>query len=132
MALAKVLRPYVEAYGLTMFQLRVLVSLKHEELSLTELVDRTQSHKGYVSSVVDELAECGFVIRERSEHNRRSIVIKATQAGTDTLHKIVGPGTEFNHRLQDAFTMSPDEMNYLINLHRRVTNNLVTGGTENT
>lgn len=112
-----------------MFQLRVLLCLKQDALSLTELVERTHSHKGYASSAVEELVESELVIRSRSKTDRRSIVVQISESGFELLCTIFGPQSPFMRRVKTAFAMDEKEMETLIQLHRGVIDNLATGGT---
>jgi DNA-binding MarR family transcriptional regulator len=78
---------------------RILFALwKKDEIPITELAGKTLLSKSTLTSMLDRLAEAGFIIRIPSEKDRRTILIKRT---------------EKDRRLESKYAQVSDEMTNL-------------------
>lgn len=78
-------------FGLTEQQWRVLrVLWEHDDIAFRELADITLIPAPSLVGIVDRLSGQGLVARRRSETDRRSVFVQATEKGRD-LHRDVKP-----------------------------------------
>lgn len=60
----------------------ILIRLTQQDhLSPTDLTEHLGYDMGALTRIVDDLQKKGLVLRERSEHDRRAVQIKATETG---------------------------------------------------
>ncbi|WP_018924634.1 MarR family transcriptional regulator [Salsuginibacillus kocurii] len=102
--------------GLQVLVLKVLVDKPH--LTLAELAEQLHSSTSTMSGVVDRLVKNGYVRRERSESDRRSLMLSLTQAGiekeAETYQKII---TTLAEKLRDV---PEEELEVLLALHDKL------------
>ncbi|KEO81571.1 MarR family winged helix-turn-helix transcriptional regulator [Tumebacillus flagellatus] len=123
-----------EAVGITGLQLMVIRTLAHHEnITLNELAEKTQLTASTMSGVVDRLVKAGLVGRERSEHDRRALVLHLTDAGREKLGDAFGPLSTFWRRLEAGrHRLSEQDIRELLRLHHELITILTTeeGETE--
>ncbi|MFA6940964.1 MAG: MarR family transcriptional regulator [Clostridiaceae bacterium] len=74
------MRKTFEDVGLTMPQCLVIGTLiKSGEMKISELSNKVNLSNSTVSGIVDRLENQGLVVRTRSEEDRRTVYVKATQ-----------------------------------------------------
>lgn len=94
------------ATGLTPSQLVVLQEVaRHGETTAGAIAAKVQFSQATVTSIVDRLAERGFVVRSRREQDRRQVWVTATEPGTAALSS--APDM-MQDRFRDRFEQLPD------------------------
>jgi len=88
-------------------------------LSLNELASRTLTHKSSVSVVVKRLANRGFVRRQRSPADGRSIVLSLTPAGRRALAR--APESAQSRMLAALTRLEPGQLARFARLFERFT-----------
>ncbi len=70
------------SFGLTGPQLTVIKILDElGDLSLSSLSDRIKAQNSTVTGIIDRMVREGLVVRERSERDRRMVLIRLTDSG---------------------------------------------------
>lgn len=99
---------HIRALGLTPSQYGIIVALgqaKDQQLPCGELGHDTLITKGTLTGVLDRLAHKKLIIRAAAAHDRRSIIIKLTDAGKILYTRIAKQHTDY---LRPAFqSMDP-------------------------
>jgi DNA-binding MarR family transcriptional regulator/N-acetylglutamate synthase-like GNAT family acetyltransferase len=99
----------------TLSQARVLYELAHGEVvAVTEIAARLDLDPGYVSRIVRGLERRGFVAKERSDVDRRRVLVRLTDAGQaqfsrlddGSRHQITTLLAELDPRRRDEVIMS--------------------------
>jgi len=78
------LNSLLEPFDLTFPRYEALMVLYYSRrgaLPLGKLSDRLQVHRASVTNVVDRLVASGYVVRERDERDRRTVLARITEAG---------------------------------------------------
>lgn len=79
-------RRLAAATGLTPSQLLVLQNIeKHSETIPSAVASALQFGQATVTNIVDRLEQAGLVTRQRSERDKRQIILRITSAGQETL-----------------------------------------------
>ena len=69
--------------GLTPPQFYVLGLLRKKQLTVTEMADLMQVQPSAITAILDRMHRSGFILRERSEIDRRVVVVKITEKGKE-------------------------------------------------
>lgn len=86
--LRRLVRPIYDAWELTGAQFATLSRIPPGGISLTELAETALADPATVSGVVERLVKSGLVRRERSETDRRVLVITLTDRGKEVVNAI--------------------------------------------
>jgi DNA-binding MarR family transcriptional regulator len=79
-------------YGITGPQLVILQELsEHEDISVGELAKIVSLGQATVTGVLNRLEKRGFIIRKRSEEDKRRVYIRATEACKELLDEAPTP-----------------------------------------
>lgn len=71
------------------------------DLSLTELSERMSARNSTITGIVDRMERDGLVVRERSQNDRRVVLIRATEKGQKLARGLPAPAVEvFTSALQ--------------------------------
>ncbi|RTZ92627.1 MAG: MarR family transcriptional regulator [Deltaproteobacteria bacterium] len=98
--MAKVTRDAVSPYGLTTTQFFLLTALYEEEdISISALAQKVVLDKATLTGLVDRLERDGFVTRQVSPEDRRSIRVRLTPKA-ERLRETL---TELYHRINRRF-----------------------------
>jgi DNA-binding MarR family transcriptional regulator len=82
-------KPFVEIYGLTMMQSRILVAVKECEQATVGTVSKIIDVKsGNGSNMCKKLEQEGFIKRIRSIEDERVVKLILTEKGEETLEKV--------------------------------------------
>ena len=68
--------------------LAIRAALRDDAATVGALADRLQLKPHSVVELVDRAAQRGLVRRERSEHDRRRVIVRLTPAGEQTLRRL--------------------------------------------
>lgn len=95
-------RHLMKTTGLTAPQLLVLREIQGRgELSVSELARRISLSQGTVTSILDRLQARGLVTRERSQADKRRVLLRLTTAGDLALRRAPQPLQEhFVHKFE--------------------------------
>jgi DNA-binding MarR family transcriptional regulator len=110
--------------GVTLAQCHALLEIesKNKE-SVTELAKTLCLDKSTVSRTVDGLVNIGLVDRTIPEENRRTSILKLTEAGKNVCHSINGNNNEY---ISDTLSILTDtEKEELIRLFEKITNQMI-------
>lgn len=78
------LKQYASTYSVNKTQLRALIIIKNNEvISMTALCNRLNIEKGSLTSMIDDLTEKGYVMKERDIVDRRKYLISITESGEE-------------------------------------------------
>ncbi|MFP4497487.1 MAG: MarR family winged helix-turn-helix transcriptional regulator [Vulcanimicrobiota bacterium] len=81
--------------GITASQFEVLIELsKHKQLPMWKISDLLAVTGGNVTGLIDRLENKGFVVRIRSEKDRRIILAKITRKGEEIFENTIHNFTE--------------------------------------
>ena len=75
-----------------------------DEIPITELARNTMLSKSTLTSMLDRLEKTGYIIRKRSEQDRRTILIKRAEKDKRLESKYVQVSEEMTHLFYDGFT----------------------------
>ena len=79
----RVTKTQAREHGLTGPQISVLKILEAMgDLSRTELSEKMSARNSTITGIVDRMERDGLVVRERSQSDRRVVLIRATEKGT--------------------------------------------------
>lgn len=71
------------------FELFAMLLLdKNKEITMTELVEYINSPMSTATGIIDRLVKNGYVLRERSETDRRVVMIRLTENGTKLIRSL--------------------------------------------
>lgn len=102
----------------------ILYNIGREELTVGELTNRGYYLGSNVSYNVRKMVENGFIVQERSTHDRRSIRVKLTAKGLDLCNRMEAM---FDKQLTAlAGGMSQEEMANASNVYRRLERFLIS------
>ncbi|MBO3444798.1 MULTISPECIES: MarR family winged helix-turn-helix transcriptional regulator [Clostridia] len=108
------LKQYASTYNVNKTQLRALLFIKNNgSISMTDLCSKLNIEKGSLTSMVDDLAQKGFVIRERDLSDRRKYLINTTEQGNEIALDFM---EKLSIKLEEKFSkFSEDDRNRYIN-----------------
>jgi len=111
-------RKQIEENGITHFQYLVMKLLKkYPMIGLSELAGRMNASPSTVSGAVDRLVQAGLVIRERTEQDRRSLVIRLSPAGETLLGRTEAMIME---RLSPLLEIPEEEISRMLEAHQQI------------
>jgi DNA-binding MarR family transcriptional regulator len=104
--------------GITIMQLLVLRSLKEEpNIGLGELAERLQVGNSTMSGIVERLVKAGYLVRKRSENDRRTLLLRLTDEGEEKqkeTHNI------FMKQMSKIVDIPDKEIEQLLQLHQLI------------
>jgi DNA-binding MarR family transcriptional regulator len=85
-----VMEPVLEARGFTFVQYQILAWLRDGiALNPKDLCAQFRHNSGALTRVIDQLAERGFLVRERRDRDRRKVELELTPAGREVVETLV-------------------------------------------
>ena len=82
LAMTKVYKPLLGALGLTYPQYLVMLLLwEQDEVSVSALGERLYLDSGTLTPLLKRMQVSGWLVRSRSQHDERKVLISLTQAG---------------------------------------------------
>ncbi|MFD2263104.1 MarR family winged helix-turn-helix transcriptional regulator [Lacibacterium aquatile] len=102
----------------------ILYNIGREELTVGELTNRGYYLGSNVSYNVRKMVENGFIVQERSTHDRRSIRVKLTAKGLDLCNRMEAMFDKQLTALSGG--MSQEEMANASNVYRRLERFLIS------
>lgn len=107
------LKQYSTSYNVNKTQLRALMFVKnYGAISMTDLCAKLNIEKGSLTSMVDDLTDKGYVVRERDLADRRKYLITITEKGTELASDFMG---KLSYSLEEKFVKltEDDRMKYI-------------------
>jgi len=84
------MEPVLEARGFTFVQYQILAWLRDGiALNPKDLCAQFRHNSGALTRVIDQLAERGFLVRERRDRDRRKVELELTPAGREVVETLV-------------------------------------------
>jgi DNA-binding MarR family transcriptional regulator len=124
----RILREY--DIEITSAQGRIMFALWQQDgISMIELAKKTQLGKSTLTSMIDRLEKMGYVKRQRSEKDRRKILIRRTEKDKALESKYVEVSQKMTKLYCKGFTKS--EIDRFENDLRRILKNLTDFEAEN-
>jgi DNA-binding MarR family transcriptional regulator len=103
---------------------RILFVLwKKDEIPISELSRKTMLSKSTLTSMLDRLEKAGYVVREHSQKDRRTILIKRTEKDRNMEKTYTKVSDEMADLFYRGFT--PEEIDNFEGYLKRLLNNLV-------
>lgn len=72
----------------------IRILYRYNSLTSTEIAKRLDIEKGSVTTLIDQLAELGLVIRDAAPNDRRKSLILLTDSGRDKIERIINNDTQ--------------------------------------
>jgi MarR family 2-MHQ and catechol resistance regulon transcriptional repressor len=117
--MARAVATKIGEYGLTTAQFGILEALHHVgPLPLGELAEKLLVTGGNVTYVMDRLEALGYVVRKRSDQDRRVVTAVLTPAGRDLVTEVFPGHATFIHDLMA--TLDDDEQEQARDLLKRL------------
>ncbi|WP_407272595.1 MarR family winged helix-turn-helix transcriptional regulator [Radiobacillus sp. PE A8.2] len=111
--------------GVTTLQLQILRILDLQpNISLVDLANQLNTGKSTVSETVERLVKANYVERKRSEQDRRVVVMTLTQLGQE---KKAEAYIQYVERLSGLQEINEEDIEKLIELHKKIINKLLDG-----
>jgi DNA-binding MarR family transcriptional regulator len=105
--LARVTERTVGAYGLNTGEFKVLLKLRQapaQQLSAGTLAEHLSLTSGAMTNRLDGLEEAALIVRDRDPEDRRSVLVRLTDAGVELLAKAVDQQAAVEHDLISSLT----------------------------
>lgn len=95
---------------------------KRKELTMTELVEYINSPMSTATGIADRLVKSGCIIRERSETDRRVVILKLTDKGSTLIERLKSMIQGYLSMAVEGLT--EEEIQFMTNIIFKVLNNL--------
>lgn len=95
---------------------------KRKEITMTELVDYINSPMSTATGIVDRLVKSGYVLRDRGESDRRIVILRLTEAGTELVQKFKQIITHYISMVLED--LSEEEKQFMISIVLKVIGNM--------
>ncbi|MFC4776551.1 MarR family winged helix-turn-helix transcriptional regulator [Paenibacillus sp. GCM10023252] len=111
----------VHGLGMTHGKMLILLSEQGPQKA-SALADALSITSGAITGIADRMIELGYIKRERSEQDRRIVMMELTEEGQALVSKIMKVRQELMLKLFHG--MSAEEMSQAIDIFRRMSVNL--------
>lgn len=95
---------------------------KRNEVTMTELVEYINSPMSTATGIVDRLVKSGYVKRDRSETDRRIVILKLTEEGQNFVKNLKNIISQYLDMLLGD--LSEEEKQFLAHIAIKIVNNL--------
>jgi DNA-binding MarR family transcriptional regulator len=107
------------------FELFTMLFLdKRKEITMTELVEYINSPMSTATGIVDRLVKNGYVSRERSETDRRIVILRPTEEGSQLIKKLKDIISEYISMVVEDLT--EEEKQFMTGIAFKIINRLQT------
>lgn len=103
----------------------LLFLYKMKELTMTELVDYINVPMSTATGIGDRLVKKGYILRDRSDEDRRIVILKLTKEGIDFVENIKGLILKYIDLVLKDLT--DEEKQFLLKVALKIINNLKQG-----
>lgn len=97
---------------------------RNKEVTMTELIEYINSPMSTATGIVDRLVKSGYINRDRSETDRRIVVLHLTEAGSSLVKDFKNLISKYLKIILDDLT--EDEKQFLLNIVLKIMNKLQT------
>lgn len=97
---------------------------KRKEITMTELVEYINTPMSTATGIVDRLVKSGYIKRERSESDRRIVVLQLTEEGMQLIKNLKDNIFKYVNMAIDSLT--EEEKQFMMSIIFKVINNLQT------
>lgn len=95
------LKEYTIDNDINRTQLRALVFVKKNgDISMSDLCERLNIEKGSLTTMVDDLAKKGYILRSRDTKDRRKYILSLTNSGEDVASDFI---EKLGNKLEERF-----------------------------
>jgi MarR family transcriptional regulator, organic hydroperoxide resistance regulator len=101
---------------------------KRKEITMTELAEFIHSPMSTATGIIDRLVKNGYIKRDRSEQDRRIVVLMLAEKGAQEITRLKNLISEYAGRVAEGLTQ--EEMQVLTGIVRKVIRVLNTEFTE--
>jgi MarR family transcriptional regulator, organic hydroperoxide resistance regulator len=102
---------------------------RNKEVTMTELVEYINSPMSTATGIVDRLVKSGYLSRNRSETDRRIVVLKLTESGAQIIKDLKTLISKYLKLIVDDLT--EEEKQFLMGIVFKIMNKLQTEMTAN-
>lgn len=102
---------------------------RNKEVTMTELVEYINSPMSTATGIVDRLVKNGYLSRNRSETDRRIVVLKLTESGSHIIKDLKNVISKYLKLIVDDLT--EEEKQFLMDIVFKIMNKLQTEMTTN-
>ena len=100
--------------------LALLIVDRHGEIIMSQIADYIRVPLSTATGIVDRMVKNGYLKRERSETDRRIVVIQLSEKGAKILNNFKGSLSEYVDRIDQSLT--DEERRVLLNLFFKIAN----------
>jgi DNA-binding MarR family transcriptional regulator len=95
---------------------------KRKEITMTELVEYINTPMSTATGIVDRLVKNGYIKRDRSEADRRIVVLRLTEKGTQLMERLKSMIYEYIGMIVGDLT--EEEKQYMTRIILKIMNNI--------
>lgn len=95
---------------------------KRKEITMTELVEYINTPMSTATGMVDRLVKNGYIKRERSETDRRIVILRLTEEGSQLIKRLKNLIYGYLNMVVDDLT--EEEKQFMTNIVLKIMNNL--------
>ncbi|WP_085579733.1 MULTISPECIES: MarR family winged helix-turn-helix transcriptional regulator [unclassified Pseudomonas] len=115
----RIIDTHMEPHGITAAQFKVLIIVAQYGVDTpAELCRHLSLDSGSMTRMLDRLEQKGFLIRQRSEDDRRQVRLKLTEQGQQLADRLPQIGADAMNELAGAIT--PDELVTLQHILKKI------------
>ena len=98
----------------------LLLIEKKKEIIMTELAEYIHSPLSTATGIINRLVKNGYIIRERSEQDRRIVVLKLSEKGIEEIKRLRELIAEYMNKVADKLTQ--EETQFLTQIAGKILN----------
>lgn len=95
---------------------------KRKEITMTELVEYINTPMSTATGIIDRLVKNGYIKRDRSEADRRIVILRLTEEGSQLMKRLKDLIYEYLNMIVDDLT--EDEKQFMTRIVLKIMNNL--------
>ncbi len=98
----------------------LLLIEKKKEIIMTELAEYIHSPLSTATGIINRLVKNGYIIRERSEQDRRIVVLRLSEKGIEEIKRLKELVAEYMNKVADKLTQ--EEIRFLAQIAGKILN----------
>ena len=98
----------------------LLLIEKKKEIIMTELAEYIHSPMSTATGIINRLVKEGYIVRERSEHDMRIVVLKLTEKGIEEIQRFKELISEYKNKVAEKLTQ--EEKQFLAQIASKILN----------
>ncbi|MCR4443307.1 MAG: MarR family transcriptional regulator [Peptococcaceae bacterium] len=96
----------------------LLLVERHGEIIMSQIAGHVNIPMSTATGIVDRLVKKGFLVRERSDSDRRIVVIRLTGKGKELINTIKQKGNEYMQMIKEGLT--EEEQEFLLRIFIKI------------